>query len=85
MYQKETNDLKQFDNFHSRLRLWIEFELHLEQFKYSFYFVAPENVNLNEIKSVARNAYELFPQNYSWSKKYCLTLKAIINYLEDNY
>lgn len=85
MHQKLNNNFDQFLNYHTRNEDWVSYELHLNLFAIPFYFEAPKVINLPEIVNHATQFFNQLPVQMNLTRKFLLTLKAVEDFVQENY
>ena len=85
MLPKTNNLLDQFENEHTRIAAWVEYELHLTQFLHPFYFYGPENLNIPLVVAHADQMYVTFPTSMSILQKFVLTLQSVETFIKERY
>jgi hypothetical protein len=86
MYEKVNKSvLDQFENEHTRIAVWVEYELYSTHFYRPLYFFGPKNLNIRLVVAHADEIYSTFPIRMLTIEKFHLTLESVNAFIKERY
>ena len=85
MYPKLSIDLNQFENFHTRNKVNVEYRLETTFLLSPLYFSGPQSLNRLAVSNFVTNFYESLPARMRETDKYRQTLKALKKFVDEQF